>query len=782
MTGGLIYTEIFTQSKGCFFVEIEQKTEWLKPERIQKLYDGQKSPFGMNRLYIIGIGKNGTDCALRCMHLTEKRFGSDPKKVRFLCIGEQKQLAVSSFEGSVPENGDILPIAPDEAIYKYLNNPAKLPEYALDWFDNGLKNYSPATPTYGLTKRQCGRIALFHCLKQIMSLAGEAIKGFGGSDKPLDIILTGNLGDTFFGGMFIDLAYILCKLFESSSYPVRINAYLFAADTAALIETDSRDIGHYSANTIIAKSELDKFQCGKKHFSQKYSRTFEVDTDKPPFNACFLIPAEENYDLTMSKTAEKILNRMEILFSKDDDAERIMSYNMLKPDAPHDFRYLAFDVSAAEIPVGKIMSYLGIKLFTRLNHTLNKNSVGEVLLNRYASKVTVSMELVASKSGQIPQLEFDERLNPAFSAKSIKGDGESALSAVETWLSAMKSAVINGSPVCVREIAESIIADCEAAKTDFARGPFYAQEILKKCFSVLRVAIAKVKAEEEDMSEQVERTRILERNALKKVRTSALFVNKAVEQYLFELKGYADASVAVCTSKPMIDFYQALSDRLNEYYTTTLQKAIDPFEQISVNRGGIIDEIRNSSSENSCVREAFSLSDEKILSKLDALSESIPNDRLEKYFKESGILDLPENDEKALARAVVTILRKCFSEQLSMNFSEMCEYFEVQDGVSLTLKECIDSAKVTAPVTERFSITRIVCPKAVRQEDIADLRKQYRGVGYIWNGSVCLHTTAAAAISGEAQLEKFSGYQQWENMHYAYVNDSLKKHGIRIFK
>ena len=31
------------------------------------------------------------------------------------------------------------------------------------------------------------------------------------------------------------------------------------------------------------------------------------------------------------------------------------------------------------------------------------------------------------------------------------------------------------------------------------------------------------------------------------------------------------------------------------------------------------------------------------------------------------------------------------------------------------------------------------------------------------------------------QLEKFSGYELWENMHYAYVNDSLKKHGIRIF-
>lgn len=38
-------------------MNIEQKMEWLRPERIQKLYDGQKSPFGMNRLFVIGIGK-----------------------------------------------------------------------------------------------------------------------------------------------------------------------------------------------------------------------------------------------------------------------------------------------------------------------------------------------------------------------------------------------------------------------------------------------------------------------------------------------------------------------------------------------------------------------------------------------------------------------------------------------------------------------------------------------------------------------------------------------------
>lgn len=762
-------------------MNIEQKMEWLRPERIQKLYDGQKSHFGMNRLLVIGIGKNGVDCVLRCIHLTEKRFGKDPKKVRFLCIGEEKQLGERSYEGSVPADGFTLPIDPEEAIYKYLNNPAKLSEPAQMWFDSGLKNYSPSAPTYGLTKRQCGRIALFHYLKQIMKLSGEAMADFSGSDRSLEIVITGNLGDVFCGGMFIDLPYILTKLFADVQYPVKVTGYFFAADTAALIENDQRDVGCYQANTIVAKSELDKFQLHRRRFTQKYSRTFEVDSEKPPYSSVFLIPAAGTYELTMSRTAEKILNRMEMIFSKDDDAERILSYNMLRPDAPHDFRYLAFDVCSCEVPTGKIMSYLAIKLFERLNRSLNRNDVGEMALKRYSGLVDPTCELVASKSGSLPTLEIDERADQAFSARAIKGGGEAALSIVEKWISAMSAAVTNGTSICVREISESVIADCEAAKTDFARGPFYAQEIIRKCLSELRVAQAKITSGEEDRSDQLNRTRDIERAAMRKVRSSTLFSGKAVEQYLVELKYYADAGAAVSTSKPMSAFYQQLSDRLTDYYENVLQKAIAPFEQISVNRGGIIEDIKKLPDENTCVREAFDINDEDIRAKLDELSDSIPDEKLEKCFKESGILDLPEDDERALGKAVVRILRQCFAEKLSLNYSEMCDWLGRSARVGDSIRECVESSAVTAPVDDSFAITRIICPNAVRQEDIITLRKEFRGVNYIWNGSICAHYTAAAPICGGVQIEKFSGYEQWENMHYAYVNDSLKKHGIRIF-
>ena len=54
-------------------------------------------------------------------------------------------------------------------------------------------------------------------------------------------------------------------------------------------------------------------------------------------------------------------------------------------------------------------------------------------------------------------------------------------------------------------------------------------------------------------------------------------------------------------------------------------------------------------------------------------------------------------------------------------------------------------------------------------------------MGYIWNGSVLGTAAVVTQIKGDVKLESFNDYQQWENMHYAYINDSLKKHGIHIF-
>lgn len=762
-------------------MEIEKKIEWLKPERVMKLVDSNKSPFGMNRLFIIGLGKNGVDCALRCKHITEKRFGTDDKKVRFLCSAEDKYLEAATCEGTILTEDEQIPIVPDEAIYKYLNNPARLPQSAVSWFDNGLKNYSPATPVYGLTKRQCGRIALFHNIKLILKRISEAMSAFGGSDKSLEIVIAGNMGDVFFGGMFIDMAYILKKFFDTMSYPVKLNCYMFAPDTAAMFESDQREMGNYYANAIITKNELDMFQCAKKPFSQKYTSSFEVMSDKVPFNACYIVEGENNYTYTLDAAAEKILSRMEILFTKDDDAERIMSYNMLRPNSSHDFRYLSYGIRVSEIPMGKIVSYLCIKVFTLINHSLNKNNVGERLLGHYSGLVTPDERFLAQKAGDLPSLEFDERINPVFSHRSLRVSSDGANDYIESWLERISNSTKKGAEICIDEIYNSIVNVCEEAKKDFSKGPFYAAELIRKCLSTLRVAIAKTNAETEDMKEQVERARNLERTAYMKIKTSPLFVGKAIEQYLYELREYANCACKVRTGATLTEFYQTMSDKLTDYLDNNIGKATEAFETVAVNRKAIIEEIARDDATVSCCTDAISLSDEAVTSKLDKLVDDIPEETLSRAFAHSGILELPDNDESALARAVVNIVLKSFGSFLSMSFSEFCEFFGKKDIIRTAVDDCIESVAVKASMSDDFALNRVICPMGTKQDDISGLRAEYSGMNYIWNGSVMNLTAAVYQIKAGVQLNKFPEYEQWENMHYAYVHDSLKKHGIHIF-
>ena len=763
-------------------MEIENRIDWLKPEKVLKLTDKYKSMFGINRLFIIGLGRNGVDCALRCKHITEKRFGTDETKVRFLGIAEDKYLESASCEGSVLTESEQIPIVPEEAIYKYLNNPARLPQSAVSWFDNGLKNYSPATPVYGLTKRQGGRIALFHNIKNVIKRFGEALNAFNGTDRSLEIVITGNMGDIFFGGMFIDLAYILKKLFGGCAYPVKINCYMFAPDTAVMFEEDQREQGNYFANTILTKNELDIFQCQRRHFSQQYSSSFEVTSDKVPFNACFIAKGEKNYAYTLDCAAEKILNRMEILFTKDDDAERIMSYNMLRPNDSHDFRYLSYGVSVTEVPLGKIMSYLCIKVFTLMNHALNKNSVGERLLGHYGTLVTPDERFLAQKGGDLPALEFDERINPVFSVRSLKVSSDNANEYIENWLSRIETSTEKGAEICLEEVTSSIIKVCEEAMGDFAKGPFYAAELVRHCLSTLRVAMAKVNAEVEDMTEQKARYLDLTRTAYMKIKTSPLFVGKAVEQYITELREYANCCNKMRTGGTLVKFYQDVYDKLEDYLSNTIGVATTAFESVAVNRKAIIEEIAADTGELVCARDAISLSDSAVTAKLDKLVEEVPEATLSKAFLASGILELQGGDDRAVAKAVLQIVIKCFGDLLGKSFSEMCDYFGKKNVLGTAVDRGIDDAAVPAPMLDDFALNRIICPKSTKQDEIAGLRAEYKGMNFIWNGSVLNNAVAVSQIKANVQLSAFPDYDQWENMHYAYVNDSLKKHGIHIFR
>ena len=757
----------------------EKLIDWLKPDRIMKLYAGRKTRFGTKRLYVVGIGKNGTECLMRCKHIAENRYKTDNTKIRFLAVGEDKMLDAAEFCGSVLRDEEKLRIVPDDAIYKYLNAPERLPETALSWFDTGLKNYTPAKPAYGLQKRQCGRVALFHYFNDLLKIFGDAISAFSDSNAPLDIVVTGNMGDAFFGGMVIDIGYILKSLFETAKYPVNVTAYMFAGDTSKLFEKDSRELGNYYANTIVTKAELDSFQCRKTRFSQKYTQSFAVDTDKPPYSACYINAAERTYEATLEAAALKILSECEIVYVRDDDADKIMSYNMLGKE--HSFRYLACDTAVNEIPMGRIMSYLSVKLFMSFNRMLNKNSVSSMEMGKLIGKLTPNAQFLASKAGVLPKLEFNEELNPLFSVKSLKNGMEASRRYVSDNVEKFAELCRNGSDIVLPAVFDEVVSICEEAKNNFDKGPFYAVEVVKKSLAELRVAIAKIKTEMEDIGETMAREERMVKVSYKKIKNFPTFIaSRMTEEYMAWLDEWGEYKKIEVTAGIVKEFYETLYAKIDEYYKVNLLKSAEMFERIPVNREKIL--TGESPYEGFGVTEAFDIFTPEIKSALDKMVDGLPDSTRLMAFKRSDLMNVDKGDEMHFPRELVHIVQSCFASFFDQSYEEFCQFFNVEASEAAALGECLERAAVKTPASDEPALTRMICPKDAPAGELAPLRAVHKGISDIWNDSAADRMVSVVQIKGNVTLNGFKGYEQWENMRYAYVNDSLKKHGIHIFR
>lgn len=758
-------------------MDIQKQVEWLKPDRIMKLYDGEKSMLGMNRLLIIGVGKNGTDCLMRAKHIAENRFNPRNDKLRFLAFGEDDYLDGAEYRGSVLREDEKIAVNPEKAIYQYLDDPDLLPPQAREWFDMGLKNYSPNAPKYGLQKRQGGRIALFHCIEPLLARLEELSALFSKSENPLEISVAGNLGDAFFGGTVVDFGYILAEFFKNAAFPVKINSLMFAGDTAQLFENDARDLANYYANTILTKGELDVFQSRKAKFSQKYTEKFAVSSEKPPYNACYIASAEKSYGLTLEAAAEKLLSAGEFIYKTDDDADRVVSYNMLGQSGQHAFRYLAYGVSGMEIPLGKIVSYLCVKLFADLCGYLKQNSAVQMQLGLLVSRVTPDAMLLASRAGTVPKIEYDEKNNPLFTIKSLKKGEEASKNHITEKIEEYAALVKKGAEEVLPQAVGEVEKACDDALGDFGKGPFCAEEIIRACLSKLKTLISRTKEVKEDADEQIVREERLLQSDYRKLRgTPAIMAGNAARLYISSLSEYAECLKIQKTSDTMLDFYEKAYEKLKDYSDNALSEKVKIF---SINAAEFLAGIEDT--EETFVKEAFGVNSPEILKKLDKLVADVPEETKTQAFKKMKMLDAGES-EAVFAAEIVNLAAKCFGGFLLMGYNDFCEYFGVQSSVKDALRSCFDSVCVKTPTLDEEPLTRVLCPKNIRQNDVQPLKSTRQGINYIWNVSPLFNAAIVVQIKGGVKIDEFRDYNQWENMRYAYVNDSLKKHGIHIFR
>lgn len=758
----------------------QAKVEWLSPKRVMKLYKGTKAVYGSRRLFIIGIGSNGIDILVRCKDIAENRYGSDNTKIRFLGIGLKDHLDSAQVNGSVLEEDERIEIDPEEAIYSYLNDPSKLTPEMAEWFDEGLFNYTQNKPVYGIKKRQCARLALFHYFDKIRNMLGQAVKAFANENSTIQVVFTGNLGDAFFGGMVIDLAYLVKAFLAPNKSPITVTAAMLAADTALQQGLDGRDLAIFYANTVVTKCELDKFQCQKKEYNENFTPAYKFNSTRAPFASCFINAAEKSYELTVENVAMKIMTDSALLFEQDDDADRLLSHNMLGNSTQHTFRYLCSGTALDEIPMGKIASYLTVKTVMMLNNSMRKNTATDVL-SVYASKVTPDEMLLALKGGEIPNIEYEEHLNPLFSAKLLKKGMQSSLKYVMDRIEIIVDLCQKGSEFYLNKVYEEITDVCDKACRDNEKGPYYAESIIKRCLSTLTKAIKSKNEQIDDAEADVARDERLIEDEWHRVHgVLGLFASKDTSGYVSRMKRFAEDKRVQLTGKILVEFYENLYQKLEAYYNDKICGMLSIFAETEAYFKNIAEYMKTV--DNGFVRDAIDVSNEVVRGKLDRLVEQLPEQTMSAVFQKSRLLEYALNDKpKEFASEACTISCICFRALFSSSYDELCQAFGSDRTVARALEECISRVCATTPVADEQPLMRAVCPKNAQVEDIAGLRAVHNNLNSVWTNSSLLHTVIVQQVKGGVKLDQFKDYEQWENMRYAYVNDSLKKHGIHIF-
>ncbi len=757
-------------------MDMDERLEWLMPNRIMKTIRDFKSPVGGSRLFIIGIGMNGVDIALRCKDFAENFCDFDSHTIRFLGIDLAENLKSSERNGSRLLDSERIEIDPEEAIYPYLNDPERLPKQVREWFDEGLFNYTQRTPVYGKNKRQCARLCVFHYIDKIMNIFERARDDFSKGKTPLEIILVGNLGDSFFGGMAVDMAYIARSVFGSVSYSARICAHMLAADTAPLQGLSGRDLASFYANTVVTKSELDSFQCKRRVFTQTYSPKVALQCDSSPFSTCNIYAAESTYDLTADKVAVRIMSDFSVAYTQDGDVDKKLTNNMLFQGGKRKFNYITGESVFNVVPIAKILCYLSLKILTKFDEYLCKNTMDEMELGLLKGKVCPDALMLASKAGDVPKFEFDETLNPLFSFESLRRGSNASMKYVTDRLETIQTLCESASEAYSRELYDHVVKICEKAIFDAKKGPKYAEGVVKGCLKALRERSERINRTFGEIDEDVSRMETSLKALHRKLKAPGFIAKKAVEPYIDRIKEFAELKKTQLTGRILVAFYDKLSSLLDGYANDKLFKLTNVFNSAKTLLDS--DSIMKIPPQNSFVREIFDLSAEETRAALNRIVDNLIVNKEFVVFKRVNLETLYRGDSASIAREIANMAGMCLGELFERGFVGLNDEFGEGKTIANVLSDCVNGILITTPTDSEQTATRIVLPKECAK---SDYRAFYDEKTFI-NVSNMRNAAFVTLIKGGVRLDKFRDYEQWENMRYAYVNDSLKRQGIHIFK
>ena len=277
-------------------------TNWERRQLEKLLRPENGIPFGSNPTaevwpdtvtLVVGLGGVGIDALLETKGLVQ-RSCREPGMVKFLAIDADID---SMTRRSSPDTGSV-GLDREKGEWVLLNPPAapfgikELPEYIRSWLDMSVAPLADVHGAGGM--RQQGRLRLFCNIQQVVDAVRHALASMLWAPRwsMVRIFVMAGVGGGTGSGTFLDLAYIARQLAEElePKAPVEVYGCLFFPEMNAIVHP-CHTAEYMKVNAYAALQELDWCMGLPEEgarFTQQYSETLRVDSDRPPFEQIYL--------------------------------------------------------------------------------------------------------------------------------------------------------------------------------------------------------------------------------------------------------------------------------------------------------------------------------------------------------------------------------------------------------------------------------------------------------------------------------------------------------------
>lgn|GEM_PF-340124 len=467
-----------------------------------------------NPVLIIGIGGTGIDALLRVKYQINRRFNlpedeitkvrkEKPNGVEFLAFETNAYEKNKNFRGIGLDPQSELVLLSNAQIGSILNDREILDDCIKEWLSPELSISDGMQGANG--NRQAGRLLLFTKINEVVeSIRKKIWNVMQNTNEKLEVfILTGISGGTG-SGSFIDIAYLVRGLIQEKFGDqgidkVNVLGYLFTPDVNLSKNPEINARSYIIKNGYAALKEVDYLmnipERGDR-FVQNY-KNFKVDSPSAPFDVCHLISAtnkqgkilENGYEYSMNVTAEIITN-----FISNEQRESGQEFaihdwlsnvptliNQMPKPYKANYKYVIIGASAAVLPIEEITTYLGCRLFDKMNKMFEKSPTEQevdqfiktVKLDASSIEGRFEKELFGKKplSGYANREKFN--FDNVIKKQSINVDDE--LSAY------LREAIDEYSKVNYQypgEMSKIIRENIDRMFKDANKGPFYASRML----------------------------------------------------------------------------------------------------------------------------------------------------------------------------------------------------------------------------------------------------------------------------------------------------------------